>query len=211
MKSFNHLFLIPSVPPNASEWMDEDVNHTLKTPRLSLVPKQMPLSDSEISNSKFPNAFSHCIIQIQESLDSYLFWSIQLVIDDMTMQKNLKTKKKYPILNEDPFKLPKSVQNECIKTDYIPESIGWITLSAQGHLTLFIRPNYTCQGYATEALKSILTFGFLYLKLNLISLLVSTDPALERVGEKMGMKRMNTNYMNLTHSDFKDLWILEEE
>ena len=184
-------------------------NSILKTPRLSLIPSSLTEAPDFAPSNDCPITIMHQNCNSRDRQDQQL-WVIQTVVESKPKLTGSLCKAS---LEDRPFKLSgmRSKVNSKASTDL--KTIGYISLSGYGQISLLIYPSFRDAGFGTEALKAVLSHGFASLEHDTLQVWIRDENNLrmERVAEKMGMHMGHNRVWTLSKREYDNLWSPLEE
>ncbi len=177
-------------------------NTILETPRLSLIPVTKIASIHETLSDPFIATFKG-LNACRKEFESfgYGLWAIQS--NEPLVSGYPKT---YLHFTDDfNFRLPPSSTYSPSSPSQASIPIGYIHLSQKSFINIGIATKFTSQGYATEALKKLLSVIFDIDLCHVAHVKVEND-AMARVVEKLGFKEKEPKVFSIRKSEFNDLW-----
>ena len=191
-------------------------NIILETPRLSLIPVTKVASFNEkLSDPLNEYVKSKELSGWKMEFESFGFglWCIHSEVNPSALSSSSSTSINRLSLNladDVNFKLPPpSPASSSAQVQLMP--IGYIHLSKDSFINLGIFNRYTSQGFATEALKKLLSviFTFNHIPKELVHVKVDND-VVARVVEKLGFTEKEDGVFSISKSDFNELWYSED-
>jgi hypothetical protein len=193
-------------------------NTILQSPRLSLIPITKIASINEsFSDSLNDYVKSKDLSSWKQEFENlgYGLWCIHVDSNECTYfppDINSATSSRLSLncVDDISFRLPPPSNgppsSSLNSSSYSTLPIGYIHFSKDSFINLGIFQSHTSQGYATEALKKLLSTIFdLDLTNGVVKLRVEND-ALARVVEKLGFKKGEKNIFSISKIQFRDLW-----
>jgi RimJ/RimL family protein N-acetyltransferase len=204
--------------PQQSEAKIKLSNTILQTPRLSLIPITKIASINEsVSDPLNEYVKSKKLKGWKQEFEKFGhgLWCIHTDTHEETcfpLESSLNTPNRLSLNFTDDFnfRLP-PLSSGCSSSSTLTCSphtsitIGYIHLSQDSFINLGIFKRYCSQGYATEALKKLLSIIFDQDVTSVAHLRVEHD-ALARVLEKLGFMKKEKNVFSISRLQFRELW-----
>lgn len=201
-----------------SEQSDNKINlcnSILETPRLSLIPVTKIASIHEgLSDPLNDTVKSKELSGWKEEFESlgYGLWCIHSDVNDSSNTDLFESSSgligsrlSLHFTDDFNFRLPPSSVSSS-NSPQVSLPIGYIHLSKDSFINLGIFERYTSQGYATEALKKLLSVIFDVGLTNGIANVKVENAAIARVVEKLGFKEREKSIFSISKTEFQDLW-----